>query len=412
MLPLRTLFNAVFFVAVGMLLDVGFLVQNLPVVLAVAGGVLLLKALITTGSVLVLGYPLRIASAVGLGLAQIGEFSFVLERAGQTSGLSPAGLGEAGEQTFIAVTVLLMILTPFLLQLGPRLGGRLERSRLGRVGRQSMPAAAESEAHPEDHVVVVGYGPAGQRLAQVLGETGIPLTVVELNPRLADAAREAGLVVLNGDASRAHVLEEAGIERAKLCVVVINDHAATERIVQQAHYLNPTLQIMVRTRLLSDVEGLQRAGADVVVPEELETSVRIFRHVLEAYLVPDEEIERQTETIRAGDYRIFRGSIQEAHLMVLQGLDAEGLHTRAVVVRPGAPAAGQTLAELALRQRYRITVLTIRRGRQTFGNPQGDFRLEVGDRLVLIGSADDFIASADLFREEVPDVEPAPELHG
>ena len=408
-LPLRTLFNAVFFVAVGMLLDVGFLVQNLPVVLAVAGGVLLLKALITTGSVLVLGYPLRIASAVGLGLAQIGEFSFVLERAGRTSGLSPAGLGEAGEQTFIAVTVLLMILTPFLLQLGPRLGGRLERSRLGRVGRQSMPQAAETEAHPEDHVVVVGYGPAGQRLAQVLKETGIPLTVVELNPHLADAAREASLIVLNGDASRAHVLEEAGIERAKLCVVVINDRAAARRVVELAHYLNPTLQIVVRTRPLSDVEAFQRAGADVVVPEELETSVRIFRHVLEAYLVPEEEIQRQTDTIRAGDYRVFRSSIQEAHLMVLQGLDAEGLHTRAVVVREGAPAAGQTLAELALRQRYRLTVLTVRRGRQTFGNPQGDFRLEVGDRLVLIGSADDFIASAALFRERVPEGEPEPE---
>ena len=398
-LPLRTLFNAVFFVAVGMLLDLGFLLQNLPVVLAVAGGVLLLKAAITAGSVLVLGYPLRIAVVVGLALAQIGEFSFVLERAGRTSGLSPAGLGEAGEQTFIAVTVLLMILTPFLLQFGPRLGGRLERSPLGRIGRQSMPSGAEIDEHPEDHVVVVGYGPAGQRLAQVLGETGIPLTVVELNPRLADAAREDGLTVLNGDASRAHVLEEAGIERAKLCVVVINDRTATERIVQQAHYLNPTLQIMVRTRLLSDVEALQQAGADVVVPEELETSVRIFRHVLEAYLVPGEEIQRQTDAIRAGDYRVFRSSIQEAHLMVLQGLDAEGLHTRAVAVREGAPAAGQTLAEVGLRQRYRLTVLTIRRGRQTVGNPQGDFRLDVGDRLVLIGSADDFIASADLFRE-------------
>ena len=408
-LPLRTLFNAVFFVAVGMLLDVGFLLQNLPIVLAVAGGVLLLKALITASSVLALGYPLRIAVVVGLALAQIGEFSFVLERAGRTAGLSPAGLGEAGGQTFIAVTVLLMILTPFLLQFGPRLGGRLERSPLSRIGRQSMPSGGHVDEHPEDHVVVVGYGPAGQRLAQVLSDTGIPLVVVEMNPRLVKAAEEAELKVLNGDASRAFILEEAGIERAKLCVVVINDQAATERIVQQAHYLNPTLQIVVRTRLLSDVEPLQQAGADVVVPEELETSIRIFRHVLEAYLVSDEEIQRQTDTIRAGDYRIFRSSIQEAHLMVLQGLDAEGLHTRAVAVREGAPAAGQTLAELGLRQRYRLTVLTVRRGRQTVGNPQGDFRLEVGDRLVLIGSADDFIASADLFREHVLEEEAAPE---
>lgn len=409
-LPLRTLFNAAFFVAVGMLLDVGFLLQNLPVILAVAGGVLLVKALITAGSVLALGYPLRIAAAVGLALAQIGEFSFVLERAGRTSGLSPAGLGDVGGQTFIAVTVLLMILTPFLLQLGPRVGGRLERLPLGRLGRRPMPPAGEADSHPEDHVVVVGYGPAGERLAHVLGETGIPFTIVELNPRLAEAAEQAGLPVLNGDASRAHILEEAGIERAKLCTVVINDRAATQRIVEQAHYLNPTLQIVVRTRLLADVEGLQRAGADVVVPEELETSIRIFTHVLAAYLVPPEEIQRRADTIRAGDYRIFRSSIQEAHLMVLQGLDAEGLHTRAVVVRPTAPAADHTLAELGLRQRCRLTVLAVRRRGQTVGNPQGSFRLEAGDRLVLIGSADDFAACADLFRERrVPDQSEAPE---
>ncbi|WP_243665290.1 NAD-binding protein, partial [Rhodothermus marinus] len=249
-----------------------------------------------------------------------------------------------------------MAVTPFLMALGRRLNVQLLR----REG--AAPEAPPEKAALEDHVIVVGYGPAGQRLVRVLRETGIPFIVIELNPHTVRAARAEGIPILYGDASRRHILEHAAIERAKVCVVAINDEAATRRIVELARFLNPTLQIIVRTRFLRDVEPLQQAGADIVVPEELETSVRIFTHVLQAYFVPEDEIQRQVAAIRSGDYRIFRGSIQEAHLMVLQGLDEEGLHTRAVVVREGAPVAGKTLAELNLRQRYGLTVLAVRRG--------------------------------------------------
>ena len=125
-LPLQILFSAAFFVSIGLLLDVGFLLQNLPLVLAVVAGMLVLKALITTGSARALGYPLGTALAAGLILAQVGEFSFVLERAGREVGLFPAGLAETGGQTFIAATVLLMGVTPFLAGLGSALGRRLE----------------------------------------------------------------------------------------------------------------------------------------------------------------------------------------------------------------------------------------------------------------------------------------------
>ncbi len=396
-LPLRTVFNAVFFVSVGMLLDVSFLLRNPLLVLGVAAAVLLLKVLVTGGTVLALGFPVRIAAAASLALAQIGEFSFVLDRAGRLVGLSPAGLGETGEQTFIAVTVLLMVLTPFLMQGGPRLGVWLER-RLARRLPATEPSAPAAETALEDHVILVGYGPGGRRLARVLQNTGIPFVVLELNPKSVDEAEREGLPVLYGDASRPHMLERAAIKRAKLCVVVINERPATERIVRLAHHLNPTLQIIVRTRFLYEVDLLQDAGADVVVPEELETTVRLFTHVLGAYMIPQEEIEREVSLVRAGDYRVLRGSIQEAHLMVLQGLDEAGLHTRAVAVRAGAPAAGKTLAELGLRRHYGLTVLAIRRDAHTLGNPAGDFTLQPGDRLVLIGLAERFAASADLFR--------------
>lgn len=236
----------------------------------------------------------------------------------------------------------------------------------------------------------------------VLEQKGLPLVVVELNPRSVAELRARGVPALYGDATSAHMLEAAGIARAKLVVVVINDPDAAPRIIQRARYLNPTLQIIARARLLADIPRLSGLGADIVVAEEMETTVRIFTHVLAAYFIPPEEVERQVRLLREDDYGVMRGSVQEAHLMVLQGLDEEGMHTRAVAVRPGAPAAGKTLEELRLRRDFGMTVLAVRRGRDTRANPAGDFRLEPGDRLVLIGESARFAASADLFRPPEP----------
>ncbi len=399
-LPLRTIFNAVFFVSVGMLLDIGFLADNYLLVLVAAGIVVIVKVLTISFSALSLGYPIRIAATTAFSLAQIGEFSFVLERAGRTAGLSPAGLGEAGIQTFLAATVLLMLLTPLQVQFAHRFGIVFSRLPFGRKETRGD-AAGEGKAVPlEDHVIVIGHGQTGRRLSQVLRERGIPFIVIEMNPARVEAMHGEGISAIYGDASRPHILELAGIETAKLCAVVLNDPAITPRIIRQARYMNPTVQIIARTRYLEDIERLQEVGADVVVPEEMETTVRIFAHVLGAYMVPPDEIDRHVRFIRAEDYGVMRGSIQEAHLMVLQGLDEDGMHTRAVAIREGAPAAGITLAELALRRRYGLTVLAVRRADKSIANPAGDFQLCAGDRLVLIGTAANFAAAVSLFRAE------------
>lgn len=405
-LPLLTLFTAAFFLSVGMLLDPAFLWDHLGWVLAAALGVLVVKALVAAISARVLGYTTGVAMAAGLTLGQMGEFSFVLALAAAGAGLTPAGLGEAGQQGLIAVTVVLMLATPGLVALAPRVA----RVRF-RVPTGAPPAAPVGDGHGgghghgvglEDHTIVVGYGPAGQRLARVLADTGIPYAVNDLNAASLRAAADRGAPTVYGDAGRLPILVNLGVVQAKLLVVAINDADATRRVVAVARHANPTLQIVARTRFLHDVDALTAAGADIVVPEEMETTVRLFAHVLGAYLVPPEEIERQASLVRADDYGVLRGSIQEAHLMVLQGLDEEGLHTRAVAVRAGAPAAGRTLAELALRREHHLTVMAVRRGAQTIGSPDGDFCVEAGDRLVMVGTAAQFAASADLFRTPVP----------
>ncbi len=398
-LPLRTVFNAIFFVSIGMLLDLGFVIQNLALMITVAGSVLVLKLLVTSGTVMLLGYPVRIATFTGFALAQICESSFVLERAGAAVGMTPAGMGDFGQQTFIAVAVILMVMTPFLIQAGPRVGEWLSRTPLAGSGRE--PDAPPHMAELENHVIVIGYGPAGRRLVRVMQTAGIPFVVVELNPQTAAELEAGGHPVLFGDASRIHTLELAGIHRAKLCAVVINDPDAVLRIVELVHFLNPTVQVIARVRFMSEASALQDIGADIVVPEELETSVRIFSHVLDAYMVKAEEIERLSEIVRKGDYGALRDTGESRPLRGAMEMEKRGLQTRVVKVRPQALAAGKTLGDLALRKLYGLTVVAVRRDGETVAGPDGAFTVEPGDRLVMMGSAAQFAGSAHLFRRSV-----------
>lgn len=402
-LPLKTIFNAVFFVSVGMLLDVRVLIEYPLLLIGVAVGIIVLKFLLSSISLLILGYPIRIATGTAIILAQIGEFSFVLERAGNLSGLSPVGLGDLGSQSFIAISVLLMILTPLFLKISPDVGDLLAKTPLKKLGSKSR-TKDDDEEHLllEDHVVLVGYGPAGRSLARIFKELGIPFIVIELNPTSVREMHREGIHAVYGDASRTHILEHAEIYKAKLCVIAINEPDINPRIINLAKYLNPTIEVIVRTRYMSDADALKKVGADQVVPEEMETTVRLFSWVLNAYLIPEETAQRYVKEIRSEDYQILRGSVREAHLMVLEGLDEEGLHTRAVQVRPGSFAANKTLAELKLRNNFEITVLTVKRGNKSIGNPSGEFRLIDGDRLVMVGLASRFAEAAQIFRDEHP----------
>ena len=402
-LPLKTIFNAVFFVSVGMLLDLRFVIEYPLLLLGVTVSILVLKFILSTTSLLVLGYPVRVASAAGIVLSQIGEFSFVLERAGRAAGLTPGGFGEVGSQIFIAVSVLLMLLTPGFLNISPGLGELLAKTPLKNLGRKTKTSdpAQKQEPH-EDHVILIGYGPAGRNLARVLSESGIPFIVIEMNPHSVNEMHRNNIHAVYGDATRTHILEHAQISKAKLCVIAINDPESSPRIIKLAKYLNPTIQVIVRTRYLAEANNLEDSGADTVVPEEMETTVRLFSSVLNAYMVPEEEIQQHINELRKEDYQIMRGSIREAHLMVLQGLDEEGLHTRAVAVREGSKAAGKSLSELMLRNRFEITVLTVHRDGKNYGNPAGEFTLKAGDRLIMVGLASRFADAAEIFREELP----------
>ena len=406
-MPLEILFSATFFVSVGMLLDLGFLARHLPLVLAAIAVVLVIKVVTTGLSVRALGYKLPVATVSALMLAQIGEFSFVLERAGRDIGLYPAGIAGAGSQAFIAGTVILMVATPFLMQLGVLLAGRIEARTAVTEAR-----TAEAEPPPEHlpdlagHVIVAGYGEAARRLVRVLSGSRIPYVITTLSPEGAAEAEAAGLPVMRGDASRQRTLQLAGAERAKLMVIADDDPATARRITAVARTLNPTMRIVVRTRYIAEIEPLAQAGADRAIAEELESIVQIFAEVLRDYRIPAEEIEAHEEAVRSGGYAALLGAGGPA---VTCNPGEDCFDTRTVTVREGAPAAGRSLGELRLDGEYGIEVRALRRDGRALPDPPAEVSLRPGDELVLAGTASAFVRGAALFRAGVL---PAPEPDG
>ncbi|HEX8273038.1 MAG TPA: cation:proton antiporter [Longimicrobiaceae bacterium] len=409
-LPLQILFSAVFFVSVGLLLDLGFLFANLPLVAAAVAGVLVIKAATTAASVMALGFRAPVAAASGLMLAQVGEFSFVLERAGREVGLAPAGLPEGGSQAFIATTVVLMVLTPFLTQAGTRLARGLE------ARGEAASAPEESDEAPahiprlENHVVVAGYGDAARRLARVLRDSGVPFLVTTLNPGGAAEAEGEGMTVLRGDSSRQRTLQHVGADRAKVLVVADDDPAMAVRIVSVARALNPTLRVVVRTRYISEVEPLRAAGADTVIAEEMESIVQLFGTVLGEYAIAPAAVQEYESALRGSGYAQLRATVdgegagagiaaEPAPLPACElGPDCFGVRT--VAVREGAAAAGRTVGELGLEARFGIELREVRRAGGRVPAPDPEAALRPGDELVLSGSADAFRQAADLFRAD------------
>lgn len=300
-LPLRTLFNAVFFVSVGMLLDLGFAAQHPLLVLGVTAAVLFGKAVVTTLSVLALRYPLRIAIAVALTLAQIGEFSFVLEVAGEAQGLTPAGAGEDGRQVFLAVTVILMTATPFLMRAEPYLQRVLNRGSDAVDEASSLSSeGADSDPHlpKEDHVVLGGYGLAGRAIESALKQLRIPYVVVDLNPASVIEAQAQGVPAVYGDLTRASVLEEVHAHAARLVVIAINDADAVKRIAQRIKLEHPEIEVVARVPYLVDAEGLEEIGAEVIIVEEVESAVHLLEETLRGCSIPAEEVTRQLARFR------------------------------------------------------------------------------------------------------------------
>jgi CPA2 family monovalent cation:H+ antiporter-2 len=385
-IPFRDVFTSLFFVSIGMLFDPGFFVRHVGSIAAGTAGVLVLKTLVGGAATVVIGYPLRTAVLVGLSISQIGEFSFVLCKKWFAAGL----LEQNAYHAFLSVTVLTMLASPPLMAAAHRLSGAA--ARLPLPGRLKTGFSDTSDGRLrglKDHLVIIGYGLNGRNLARAAQFAGIPCMIIEMNPDVVRQERAGGVPILYGDAAHEAVLEHACIRDARAAVIAISDHVATRQITENVRKLSGSLYLVVRTRFFQDVKLLHSLGADVVIPEEYETSIEILSRVLRKYLVPRQETERFIAGLRSEGYEMLRSLSMRPHLSDDLKVHIPDVEISTVMVARGALAVGKTLSELGPRQNHGVTVLAIRRGGLTITNPGGDEKLLQGDILVLLGKTDD-----------------------
>lgn len=384
-MPFRDYFASIFFISIGMLLQTGYFTAHWGLVLIMTAALIALKAALIFAAASLLRYPRRNAILAGLGLAQIGEFSFLLARQGSGAGL----IGGELYQLFIDTSILSMIATPLIVQIAPSVVERLPAGALPKSDKGDQCALT-------GHTIIAGYGLNGRNLAKTLKATHIPYAVLEVNADTIRTARAAGEPILYGDITREDVFLRAGVLCAKVVVFAISDFAATRMAVRLVKKLNPAAFILVRTRYAAEVDDLLSLGADQVIPEEFETSVEIFSRVLHQYHVPANVIANQIGLIRFEGYKMLRGmSLEQENIGRIAALFG-GSTVDNFQVPEGSPSADRSLRELDIRNATGATIIAVAREGKAITNPGPDFRIEAGDILVLLGAHNELDAAHNL----------------
>jgi CPA2 family monovalent cation:H+ antiporter-2 len=380
-LPLRDCFSGIFFISIGMLLNLGLLSQDFRITLLELLLMIGIKSTVLFAVFWWLYRSIRLGVVLGLSLAQIGEFSFVLAKAGINYKL----LSPADGQIFLAASILSMMATPFLIQWAHAWAFGFEGLFKDTGFNRSTSGGAIETASATGHVIVVGYGLNGQNLARVLNEVGIPYRVLEMDPDLVLSAKAGGEPISFGDGTRPEILQQVGIEKARILVVAISDPAATARLVSQARRLRTDLYIIVRTRYVAEIDRLYRLGANQVIPEEFETSVEIFARVLQEYHIPRNVISLQVDLIRKEHYGTLRGIRLQGKQLDALSQFLVGTTSDIFSIVEASSAIGKSLEEINLPLRSGVSVIAVVRDGKSYPNVGNDFKLAVGDMLVLLG---------------------------
>ncbi|KOR34255.1 MULTISPECIES: cation:proton antiporter domain-containing protein [Planktothricoides] len=414
--PLRDIFAALFFVSVGMLIDPIFLWNHLELILGLVALVLVGKFLITTPLVMIFGYSLRTALLVGLGLAQIGEFSFVLTA-------RALGLGLVSRPVYLFIlgtTAVTLMVTPLLLKLMPKLLDWAETVPwFMPYFDQTGTILGRSEDLPgENHVVVCGYGRVGRKVVQLLQAHNYPVVVIDLSEAAiqelrsdstphresdsASAPLRDRIPYIYGNAASLHVLESAGVRHAKAMAIALPDSMSTRLCLKRSLELSPDLDIVVQANQEEDIELLYQLGAREVVQSEFEVSLELSTHLLLTVGFSLSGIQREIGKIRSHHYEGLRSSLTASEVSRQLKAATQDMNPKWLDLPEASPLVGMTLTEVDLRRLTGVSLMAIRRSsREEIDYPNGETLLLEGDRLLLIGTPAEISTFSQLASGEI-----------
>ncbi len=383
-LPFRELFTSIFFISIGMLLDLDFFIANIGIVLLLSIVVFLLKGSIVFSAISFLKYPPRTALLTGLALFQIGEFAFILSKIGVEYGLFTAEMN----QYFLSISIITMLFTPYVIAFSEKIVSLVISSRMqkgwGKVISNTKAVKSEGNNEIENHLVIIGYGINGRNVARAARFANIPYIILELNAETVKSEKKKGEPIIYGDATQEYILESLHINKARIVVVAISDPKATKTIISNIRNISHSVNLIIRTRYVAEINDLMALGADEVIPEEFETSIKIFILVLQNYLTPIDELKNIISSIRADNYEVFNyqnnvptsGTLPQLHDFKISCLR---------VLNDSGSIVGKTIFESNIRKRFGVNILAISRNDEMITSITPDERVLQGDLVFVSG---------------------------
>ena len=388
--PLRDIFASLFFAAIGMLIDPVFLWQNLELILGLVALVFVGKFLIITPLVSLFRYPLKTSLIVGLGLAQIGEFSFVLASEGQALGL----VSRRVYLLILGTTAVTLMLTPFVLRLVPFLFDFAESMPWLKPYLVDDQARDFSEDLPQkNHIVVCGYGRLGKNLVKLLQQYQLSVVVIDQSESRIQQLRDAGIAYVYGNAVSLHVLETAGVSHAQGMAIALPDPASIRLCLKRSLEVCPELDLVVRATQDKNIELLYQLGAKEVVQPEFEASLEMVTHLLIGVGLLPEMVQQKMQQIRQDHYLDLRPESSAAEVSQYLQKVTRDLNRRWYDLPANSPLIGMTLEEVNMRYLTGVSLMAICRvDGEEIDYPNSQTTLLLGDRLLVVGSAEELTA--------------------
>ncbi|MDT8405146.1 cation:proton antiporter [Sulfuriflexus sp.] len=378
--PFQDVLLGLFFITVGMLVNLEIFRQIWPAVVVVTTGLILMKAMLVFVLIKTTGAAAVTAIRTGIALGHAGEFSLVILFLALQMGM----LQGESSQVILAAVLLSMAIAPLLI----RYSAIMTEGFAGVGLRQSQQAVANNvEAAARDlssHVILCGYGRVGQNIAWYLTEEKVEYVAFDIDINRFRQPAERGERVLYGDASRRPILVAAGLERAQVVVIAFDDFRAALRTLGHVHELRPDIITIVRATDEQHLDELLDAGATEVIPDTLETSLTMAAHVLTMLGVPVAKVAERSDRIRADRYRLLRGVFHGRKRMHRRA------QLRVITIPDNAFAVGRTLKELHL-STCGVNVTAIRRHGIRGADPHAQMRIQERDALIMHGSPEDML---------------------
>jgi CPA2 family monovalent cation:H+ antiporter-2 len=394
LIPLIDLFASFFFVSIGLLLDLNFVIDHPGLVFFTVLLVIFFKVITASGTAFLLGHTFRGTIMVGFALSQVGEFSFILAKLGLDYKLVPV----YHYQLFLSVAVISMALTPVLMKVSKPLSNQLLKLPLPKKlvdGIRPLPQIEIPELR--GHLVLIGKDSRARSLSRMAKNMKLPYVAIVFDPDDVRKRQLKGETVIYGDANNEPILLKAHVDKADIVVISIGNMVTSMSVIERVKAINRHAYVIMRTKNIEDIEDLYRAGADKVIPEEFETTIELFDRVLTKLLIPRKEINKVIDRIRDDNYGIFQDHETKSDIFALKNL--ANIEITALRVDDHSPVIGRSLVEMQLRNKFGVTVVALLRKKVLMDNPDPETLIQKGDLVYVMGRPEQIADASELFEK-------------